>query len=168
MAARLPTRPIDAIATDYPGADPAAFGSIDEVPPQAMTAYGFIIDGIHYVSACRTRHGSYPNCNDMPLPTYSLAKSMVASLALMRAEYLSPRRRMRDLATTIDACHATQAAWHGVTIGHALDMATGQLRQQGAPAGRRRPGDRQQRSSSLKRSRKRKWPSCLQCLPPHG
>lgn len=124
LAARLPTRTITAIGTEHSGADPAAFGSVDEVPPEAMSAYGVVIDGIHYVSTCRTRHGPYPNCDDMPLPSYSLAKSMVASLALMRAERLYPGARNAEIRDYVDACH-DEPAWKGVTIGHALDMATG-------------------------------------------
>ncbi len=124
LAARLPTRPIDTIATDYPGADPSAFGSTDEVPLEAMTAYGVVIDDVHYVSACRTRHGPYPNCDDMPLPSYSLAKSTVASLALMRAERLYPGARNAEIRDYVAAC-SDIPAWQGVTIGHALDMATG-------------------------------------------
>jgi len=127
LAARLPTRPIAALATDHPGTDPAAFGNADEVPPASMTAYGIVIDGIHYGSACRTRHGPYPNCDDMPLPSYSLAKSMVASLALMRAEWLYPGARNAGIRDYVEACR-DKLAWRGVTIRQALDLATGNYR----------------------------------------
>jgi len=123
-AARLPVRPIAALASDYPGTDPAAFGSAAEVDPAAMTAYGFVIDGRHYVSACGTRDGSYAYCDSMPLPSYSLAKSLFAGLALMRAEYLYPGARGAPIAGLVDACRGNPA-WQGVSIEHALDMATG-------------------------------------------
>jgi hypothetical protein len=51
---------------------------------------GFVIDGVHYSGGCPTRHGAYPFCENLDLPSYSLAKSMVAGIALMRLERLYP------------------------------------------------------------------------------
>ena len=123
-AARLPRRPIAALADEYPGADAAAFGDPDEVDPRHMTAYGFLIDGVHYAGGCATRAGPYPACAELPLPSYSLAKSLVAGLALMRAEALYPGSRRRPVSELVPAC-ASEDGWDRITLEDLLDMATG-------------------------------------------
>jgi hypothetical protein len=87
---RLPQRPIAQLASDYAGADAAEFGSTEEVDPADMTVYGFIIDGIHYVGGCETPYGTYPYCDELALPSYSTAKSLVGGLGLMLAEKSYP------------------------------------------------------------------------------
>lgn len=116
-------RPIDAIAETVPGADPAAFGSPLEVSPQAMTVYGLLVGDVLYAGGCETRFGRDPFCELLPLPSYSLAKSLVAGLALMRLERLHPGARNAFIADYVPACSAER--WAGVTFEHALDMATG-------------------------------------------
>ena len=61
-----------------------------EVTREHMTAYGFVIGGVHYAGGCETRHGTYPFCDVMDLPSYSLAKSIVGGIGLMRLELLYP------------------------------------------------------------------------------
>lgn len=121
---RLETRPIGVLEDDYPGGDPTRFGSPDEVNPAEMTTYGLVIDDRHYVGDCRTRRGDYPYCDGLPLPSYSLAKSLFAGLAMMRAERISPGAADALIRDHVAACREVDA-WQGVTIGHALDMATG-------------------------------------------
>ena len=87
---RINQRPITQLATDYPGSNPGNFGSEDEISPQDMTAFGFIIDGVHYVGGCATPYGDYPYCDEMALPSYSTAKTLVGGLGLMRIEKLYP------------------------------------------------------------------------------
>jgi hypothetical protein len=84
VANRLPTKPIAALTTDYPnsGVNLARFGG--GITPKHLSAYGLFINGINYVSGCRTRYGEYAYCESMRLPSYSTAKSAFASLALMR------------------------------------------------------------------------------------
>ena len=118
----MPTRPIDAIAKDYAGADARAFGSADEIAAVDMSAHGFIIDGIHYVSACPTAYGPYPYCDDMALPSYSTAKSIVAGFGLMLLEVEYPGAAAATIEPLVPECGTT---WHDVTIEHALDMTTG-------------------------------------------
>ena len=69
---------------DYPGLNPASFGSEEDIAPRDMTVYGVLIRGVHYSGGCETRHGRYPYCDEMPLPSYSLAKTVMAGFALMR------------------------------------------------------------------------------------
>src|SRR5690606_3002390 len=86
-AARLPVRPIAEVAATHPGIDPSAFAVRD---PAARTVHGLVVGGIHYRGDCATRHGAYPYCDALVVPSFSVAKSAVAGLALMRMERLYP------------------------------------------------------------------------------
>lgn len=123
LANRAPLKPFLALAEDHPALDMAAFGSPDDVSPEHMTRYGVIIDGVEYWAGCQTRYGNYPFCEEMVLPTYSLAKSIFAGLSLMRLETLYPGASDTLIADYVPACD--QAKWDGVTFQHTLDMATG-------------------------------------------
>jgi hypothetical protein len=118
----LVAKTIDALAKDYPGADPTAFGPSPESAVGADTLYGYIIDGRHYRGGCVTPYGDYPFCDEMALPSYSTAKSLVGGLAMMRAELIQPG--VTDLSIT-DYVPECDDDWDDVTIEHALDMATG-------------------------------------------
>lgn len=123
LAARLPVRPIQQLARDHPGTDPAHFGSSQDVSREALSAFGVVVDGIHYVGDCPTRSGSHPDCDELALPSYSLAKSLVAGLALMRLERLYPGTAALAVADLITECKT--AAWQGVTLRNLLDMSSG-------------------------------------------
>ena len=127
VRSRLPVHPIERLRDDYPGTDPAAFGSSAEVAAQDMTAYGLVIDGIHYAGGCRMRHGLYPFCDVLDLPSYSLAKSILAGLALMRLERRFPGAAQEKITDYVPEC-ARAGGWDGVTFLHALDMTTGRYR----------------------------------------
>ena len=118
----LPTRPIAQIAADYPGMDSSQFGSVGEINPADMSVFGFVIDGIHYIGGCDTPYGTYPYCDQMALPSYSTAKSLVGGLGLMLAEKQYPGIRNTLVADTVNDCSND---WDGVTIEHALDLVTG-------------------------------------------
>jgi len=124
LQSRLPVKPIAALTGDYPGADPGEFGAADEVAPGDMTAYGFLIDGVHYAGGCNTRQGPYPFCDVLDLPSYSLAKSIFAGVALMRLEQQFPGASGQRIADFVPEC-ARAGTWNDVTFGNALDMATG-------------------------------------------
>ena len=124
LRSRLPVRPIAALGEEYPGADPSEFGAPTEVAPADMTAYGFLIDGVHYVGGCNTRHGPYPFCDVLDLPSYSLAKSIFAAVALMRLEQQFPGTTQQRIADYVPEC-ARAGNWADVSFGDALDMATG-------------------------------------------
>ncbi|WP_406141498.1 beta-lactamase family protein [Streptomyces anulatus] len=122
---RLPTKPLSALATDYPdsGVDVTKFAS--GVTPSALSTLGFYYGGVHYVGNCRTRQGTYPFCGQMLLPSYSTAKSAFAGTAMMRlAKRYGPAVAQEKLSCRIPEA-AGKTAWSGVTLDHTLDMATG-------------------------------------------
>jgi len=122
---RLPLRPIEQISNDYPGTDSDEFGSTEEIDPDAMSLYGFIIDGVHYTGGCNTPHGRYPYCDEMALPSYSTAKSLVGGLGLMLMEKMYPGTASASIGDHVPECGDS---WDDVTIEHALDMTTGHFR----------------------------------------
>ncbi|NNE06612.1 MAG: choice-of-anchor D domain-containing protein [Xanthomonadales bacterium] len=121
---RMPVKPISDLAIDYPGSDPSQFGSAAETDPEHMTLFGFIIDGTHYTGGCNTRHGAYPYCDNLDLPSYSAAKSIFAGLALMRMEFKYPGFMSSDVASQVSDC-ATDGNWGDVQYRHVIDMGTG-------------------------------------------
>jgi len=119
---RMPQKPIEFLAQDYEGASTTEFGSHEEIDPADMTAYGFVIDGTHYVGGCETPYGIYPYCDEMALPSYSTAKSVVGGLGLMLMEVAYPGTAGATISDYVPEC---AAGWDDVTIEHALDMTTG-------------------------------------------
>jgi len=116
-AAMLPV----ADARDAPLAP--ALAHPDDVPAASTSAFGLVMDGTRYQGACMTRRGAYPFCAEMPLPSYSIAKSLVAGLAMMRLEKLHPGASQSLISTYVPACDGPK--WQGVTFAHALNMMTG-------------------------------------------
>lgn len=124
VAARLPVRPLAALAGLRPDVNLAAFALAAPTDGDAPTAYGLVVDGVHYASACRTRQGDYPFCDVLDLPSYSTAKSIVGGVGLMRLEALHPGSALALIRDHVPAC-ARGGDWAGVTLADALDMATG-------------------------------------------
>ena len=123
-AGRLPRRPIVEIARDYPGTDFASFAHPDDVKPADLTTWGVVVGGIHYTGGCPTRAGEYPFCEQIELPSYSLAKSTFAALALMRLERLHPGTRLERAADHVPECRGS-GNWSDVSLENLLDMASG-------------------------------------------
>lgn len=119
-AARLPVRPLSALATDYPGAEPTDF---DWFPPGEVSAVGYAIDGVHYRGGCETRYGPYPFCDVLGLPSYSLAKSIFAGLAYLALQREAPDIGRATVTSLVPECGDER--WQGVTLENLLDMATG-------------------------------------------
>ena len=124
VSRRLPVKPIGQISKDYPGLNHASFGSKEDIDPSDMTVFGVLIRGVHYAGGCETRMGFYPYCDEMPLPSYSLAKTLMAGLALMRAEALYPGTRNLPVTDYVPECREA-GGWDGVTFENLLDMASG-------------------------------------------
>ena len=122
VAARLPTRPLADLARDHPGILP---GNLAIGDARASTRHGVLVDGIHYVSPCATRHGDYPYCDVLDVPSYSVAKSAVAAVALMRMESLYPGTAAETVSDLVPATGCRSDAWRGVELVDLLDMATG-------------------------------------------
>jgi len=124
VAARMPTKPIEQLATDFPasGIVPANIGK--EQSLSARTLWGVATDGINYVGGCETRYGTYPYCDVIDLPSYSLAKSVVGAIGLMRMEkkYEGIQNAL-TIQAMVGPCSGNQ--WSDVTLLNTLDMATG-------------------------------------------
>lgn len=122
VAARLPTRPLSALASEFDG---IGIGKLATAPLRSGTRHGVFYKGIHYVSNCPTRHGDYPYCEVLDLPSYSVAKSAVAAVALMRMEKLQPGTAMKPIGPYVPASGCRTEAWADVTLLNLLDMDTG-------------------------------------------
>jgi hypothetical protein len=123
-AARLETHPVASLAEQYPGADPAVLANAGHINPEDMSAYGFVVNGMHYLGVCETRRGPYPFCEELVLPSYSTAKSLFAGLALMRLEKLYPGAADQRISDLVEDC-ARAGNWRDVRLIDALTMATG-------------------------------------------
>jgi len=124
LAARMPVKPIQALADDYPGVNLSAFGS--GVTPEHMTWYGLVVNGVNYIGGCQTRFGFYPYCESMRATSYSTAKSAFVSLALMRlAQIYGPDVTNLLIKDYVPEYSTSAGDWEGVTFNNTLDMSTG-------------------------------------------
>ncbi len=124
LALRFPTQPIENLAEIYPEVDLSAFGS--GVTPEHMAWYGVVVDGINYLGECNTRAGTYPYCEWMRQPSYSVAKSTFPSLTLMRlAQVYGPGVADLLIKDYVPEAAESIGDWENVTFNNALDMATG-------------------------------------------
>jgi hypothetical protein len=124
QAVKLPTKPITALTNRYPGIELTQFAGGGRLPTEDTTLFGFVVDGVHYQSDCQTRKGLFPFCDQLSLPSYSLAKTLVAGLAAMRLEKLYPGSRYALIAEYVPECR-NSGNWRDVTFEHALNMVTG-------------------------------------------
>ncbi len=117
---RIPFRTLSQLHEDHPELDLArlAIGAA-----AGRTVYGLAVGGNSYLSTCDTRSGAYPYCDEIDLPSYSVAKSVFAAAALMRLEFLQPGASEQRISAHVPECRTP--AWNGVTLASALDMATG-------------------------------------------
>jgi len=124
LAARMPVKPIQALADDYPGVDVSAFGS--GVAPEHMTWYGLVVNGVNYIGGCQTRFGQYPYCESMRATSYSTAKSAFVSMALIRlAQDYGVDVVDLLIKDYVPEYAASSGDWEQVTFNNTLDMATG-------------------------------------------
>ena len=126
MANRLPTKPFSALLSDYPnsGLDLVKFTSGRKFP-EDVTTYGLFLNGVNYVAECQTRYGVYAFCEDMRLPSYSLAKSSFAGVAMMWLGQRYGNTAYRELIRNYVPEYVNGGDWTNVTFGNASDMATG-------------------------------------------
>jgi hypothetical protein len=126
LAARMPRRPLEALRRDAPSVtfDPTVHlhGFKD---PKQVTTYGVVFNGVNYTSGCPTRSGEYAFCDEMRLPSYSIAKSAFAGVALMRLAQLYGPRVYSLLIKDFVPEHSTGGKWDATTFTHTLSMATG-------------------------------------------
>jgi hypothetical protein len=118
---RLPEKSIETISEAYPKLDSNIFAQLDYIPASSMTAFGVLLDGNHYVSGCPTRATNYPDCSHMALPAYSLAKSLIGGIGLMRLEALHPGAKDALVKDLVPEC----SKWGNIALKHLLNNTTG-------------------------------------------
>ncbi|GAM72494.1 periplasmic protein [Vibrio sp. JCM 19236] len=89
LSNRIPVKPIQELAVDFPnsGIDVAKIAS--QQTSTHLTSFGVSYNGVHYAGGCETRSGTYPYCDVMSLPSYSVAKSTHGAYGLMLLEQMS-------------------------------------------------------------------------------
>lgn len=98
---------------------------LDPLPAVAdLSARGLATGSTLYRAPCPTRRGDHPFCDALALPSYSLAKSLVAGLGLMRLEALYPGAKNRTVSELVPAC-AAAGGWEDVTLDDLLNMSSG-------------------------------------------
>ena len=137
---RMAAKPFRALQTDFPksGIDIATFTHAYK-NPENVTTYGLVINGINYVSGCPTRFGEYAFCADMRLPSYSIAKSVFAGVALMRLGQLYGRGVYSELVKSFVPQYVLGGKWDATTFGNTSDMATGNFNLDGYEADEESP-----------------------------
>lgn len=135
-AAQLPIAPVAALAEAYPGVDLA---KLAKAAGDDQAVYGLVVDGVNYAAPCRMSFGEDPYCEGRTLPSYSLAKSLVGGLGLMRLERLQPGLAGRAVAELAPDCRAREP-WTDVRLLDLLDMATGRYRSVGFEVDEDAPG----------------------------
>ncbi|QDP02760.1 choice-of-anchor D domain-containing protein [Thalassotalea sp. PS06] len=131
VANRIPIKPIAELANDYPAAN-INVANIGSEQSSAPTTHGVLYNGVHYAAACSTRHGDYPFCEVMSLPSYSTAKTATANFAFaLLVKQNSAARNMMvspNVSECQDGINGTSSIWSDVSVENALDMATGNYR----------------------------------------
>lgn len=118
----LPTKPLAELAIDFPGVDLANYGyAIDATD---LNGYSILVNGTNYIDGCSTRYGSHPYCQDKTIGVYSFTKSMHAFMIVAALELQYPGFKNQLLSDLVPECQGN-SHWNGVTVEHALDMATG-------------------------------------------
>lgn len=120
-AAQAPVQPLVALAAKYPGVNLAALA---KASGDDQAVYGMVADGVNYAAPCPTRFGVDPFCEGRLLPSYSLAKTLVGGVGLMRLERERPGTSRRSVADLVPDCQAADP-WTDVTALDLLDMTTG-------------------------------------------
>ena len=126
LSHRMPSKPFGALAADFPGSNIQldAFKQAYKDPAN-ITTFGIAIKGVNYVAGCPTRFGEYAFCSDMRLPSYSIAKSAFAGVALMRLGQLYGKEVYGQLIKNFIPQYVVGGQWDATTFGNASDMATG-------------------------------------------
>ena len=123
LAGRLPTLPWDELGL---GVGPEALeGSGTPVSPNDVIALALLQDGVLYRSPCYTPFGELPYCDDQRFGIWSASKTALGAVSML-ALAQKYGTEVFDLPI-LDYVDATPPhhGWDGVTVGDALNMATG-------------------------------------------
>lgn len=104
---------------------PNSFGDSKDFIPANMTIHG-LIDGDTnlFQSSCTSRLGDNIFCNEIVLPSYSLAKSIAGTISLTLLNNKYEDISQYNVADLIPQCNAKK--WSNITLENLADMATGQ------------------------------------------
>ncbi|PLW83875.1 hypothetical protein CWI75_00495 [Kineobactrum sediminis] len=119
--AAFPVSGLEQLRQDH-GIDATALAPPQGVSTEHLTLAGLLLGDRHYQSACGTVHEPYPWCERLPLPTFSLSKSLFAGVAMMRLEQLAPGSADRSIGELLPDCGDS---WKDVSIRQAVNMQTG-------------------------------------------
>ena len=119
-AARPEVRAFAQLAVDHPGVELAALDEGLSLPD--ISARGLLVDDVLYLDTCRTRYGESPFCQDLILPSFSLAKTAYTGLGLaaMAQEFDTD-----PYARTLSELLGVGGSWGAVTLENLVDMSTG-------------------------------------------
>jgi hypothetical protein len=92
------------------------------------SVYGLVLNDVHYRSECPTRYGPYPFCDVLDLPSYSLAKSVLAGLAYLLLSNRWPEFAAIPVSRLVPECRLADQRWDEVTAAHLVNMTTGNYR----------------------------------------
>jgi CubicO group peptidase (beta-lactamase class C family) len=90
-----------------------------------ISVSGIVRDGTIYLRGCRSRYGDFPYCREMRHGAFSVTKSSIAALTLLR---LAQKYGPSVLDERIDSylnITASHSGWNDVTFRDALSMTTG-------------------------------------------
>ena len=118
---RLPEESIFGASKDDSKLDDSVLSQSAYIEPSSISVYGAVIDATHYVSGCPTRAANFSDCSHVPLPGYSLAKSIIGGIGLMRLEALYPGAQNLLVKDLIPEC----VAWADISLKHLLNNTTG-------------------------------------------
>ena len=132
IANRIPVKPFSSLATDFPNSGFTASNFTSEFSyPSDIATYGVYINGTNYVAGCTTYNGvsvlgTYAFCAEMRFPSYSVAKTAFANMALSKLGQDYGSGVYSQLIKTWLPTYYTQGGtWTSVTFDNTSDMATG-------------------------------------------
>ncbi|MEQ9562887.1 MAG: serine hydrolase domain-containing protein, partial [Woeseiaceae bacterium] len=90
-----------------------------------ISVSGIVHAGTIYLQGCRSRYGDFPYCEDMRHGAFSVTKSSIAAVTLLRlAQKYGPSVLDERIDSHLNVT-ASHDGWNGVTFRDALSMTTG-------------------------------------------
>ncbi|MEW6994058.1 hypothetical protein AADZ84_07345 [Colwelliaceae bacterium MEBiC 14330] len=120
-AARIPTKALSELATDFPGVNLANYAY--NIPAAQLNGFSVLVNGTNYIDGCTTRYGEHPYCMEKTIGLYSFTKTIHAFLLVAALEKQYPGFKNTTIKSLVPEC--VDSRWDNVTVEQALDMATG-------------------------------------------
>ncbi|MGC4111983.1 MAG: serine hydrolase [Nocardioides sp.] len=117
--ARLPHRPWSALRERVGGVTSSAFSHVADVVQSAADIHGTV-----YRTSCPTAAGPFPYCDDARYGVWSVTKSAMLNVALMRLAQKYGAHILRQRITRILPGRQPRS-WHDVTVQDLANMASG-------------------------------------------